>query len=182
MSFRCRPRSERSSSRRFGLWGSSLGQCAMLCRRVSMVSHFDFRGAMSSGCRREVTQRSILVLANFHPDRRLDHGRNEGDESMTYAAPYPVSVSPPVLLGNLIKFPLAPIILSKPHGGIVSVAPPSGIKIWSNPPFLATSIAGVGSQTPEVGDGTMHEHAELIRDGEFAHCEVKGGGEAVGIG
>ena len=77
----------------------------------------------------------------------------ERDEESTYAAPYPVSVSPFIFGGRRIKSPLAPCILSKYHGGIVPVAPPSGMKIWSNPPLRAVSSAAVGSQIPPVGVG-----------------------------
>lgn len=108
----------------------------------------------------------------------------ERDEELTYAAPYPVSVSPFIFGGSRIKSPLAPCILSKYHGGIVSVAPPSGMKIWSNPPLRAVSSAGVGSQIPPVGVGayTTQEQAEEMREAWLAHWDVNGGGLAVGIG
>ena len=108
----------------------------------------------------------------------------EKDEDFTYAAPYPVSVSPFVFGGRRIKSPFAPFIISKYHGGIVSVAPPSGMNIWSNPPLRAVSSAGVGSQIPPVGVGayTTQEQADEMREAWLAHCDVNGGGLAVGIG
>ena len=77
-------------------------------------------GVFNVPCSMFPRQLSILCCSPMRP-----HGE-KGNEG-AYAAPYPVSVSPFWLGGRRMKSPRAPCNLSKYHGVIISIAPPSGI-------------------------------------------------------